>query len=69
MQSFRGAGGLGAYVTPHAENDLDSLGEYEQTPLTQDTLTASERRLERLLIGVAAVVWIGVGALVAAWLV
>jgi hypothetical protein len=48
---------------------VDLLGEYEHTPLVQDTLTERERRLERVLVGVAAVVWIGVGALVAVWLV
>ena len=69
MQSFRGAGGLGAYVTPHVENEVDSLGEYERTPLAQDVLTASEQRLERVLVGIATVVWIGIGALVAVWLV
>jgi hypothetical protein len=69
MQSLRGAGGGGAYVSPHGSNDLNLLGEYEHTPLAQDTLTASERRLERVLAGVAAVVWIGIGALAAVWLV
>jgi hypothetical protein len=69
MQTFRGAGGLGVYVAPHPENDADSLGEYEHTPLAQDTLTASEQRLERVLVGVAAVLWIGIGTLVAVWLV
>jgi hypothetical protein len=69
MQSFRGAGGGGAYFTPLGGNDVDALGECEHRPLVQDTLSDSERRLERVLVGVATVVWIGIGALVAVWLV
>jgi len=69
MQSFRGAGGGGEYVSPHGSDDLQLVAEYEHTTLVQDTLTESERRLERVLVGVAAVVWIGIGALAAVWLV
>jgi len=69
MQSFRGAGGGGAYFTSLESNNADALGEYEHTRLAPDTLTDREQRLERVLVGVATVFWIGVGALVAAWLV
>ena len=69
MQSFRGAGGLGAYVSPPSNHNADALGEYEHSSLAQDTLTEGERRLERLLVGVATVLWIGIGALAAVWLV
>jgi len=68
LQSFRGAGGGGAYFTSIG-NDVDALGEHEHAPPVQDTLSDSERRLERVLVGVATLVWIGVGAAVAVWLV
>jgi len=69
MQSFRGAGGGGAFSTPLAKIDSDSFGEYELAPLAQDVLTEQEQRVERVLVGVAAAVWIGIGALVVAWMV
>jgi hypothetical protein len=70
MQSFRGAGGLGAYVSPPSNGKGDALGEHEHTPpLAQNRLTEGERRFERLIVGVATVLWIGIGALVAVWLV
>ena len=69
MQSFRGAGGVGAFSTPVARIDSDSLGEYELAPVAQDVLTKEEQRVERLLVGVATAVWIGIGALVVAWMV
>jgi hypothetical protein len=49
--------------------DSDSFGEYELAPLAHDVLTAREQRVERVLVGVAAAVWIGIGALVVAWMV
>jgi hypothetical protein len=69
MQSFRGAGGLGAYVSPPSNGKAEALGEHEHTPLVQDILTEGERRFERLIVGVATVLWIGIGALAAVWLV
>jgi hypothetical protein len=69
MQSFRGAGGVGAFSTPVARTDSDSFGEHELAPLPQDVLTEQERRVERVLVGVATAVWIGIGALVVAWMV
>ncbi len=68
MQSFRGAGGGGAFSTPLPRIDADPCGEYELAPLAQDVLTEREARVERVLVGVAAAVWIGIGALVATWL-
>jgi len=69
MQSFRGAGGVGAFSTPVARMDADPLGEYELAPLAQDVLTEREQRVERVLVGVATAVWIGISALVVAWIV
>ena len=69
MQSFRGAGGGGAFSTPIARIDSDPFGEYELAPLAQDVLTEREQRVERMLVGVAAAVWIGIGALLVAWMV
>ena len=70
MQSFRGAGGLGVYVSHVAkDDDAQILAEYEHSLLAQDTLAPSERRVERVLVGVATVLWIGIGALIAVWLV
>jgi len=69
MQSFRGAGGGGAFCTPMARLDSDPFGEYELVPLAQDVLTEKEQRIERLLAGVAAAIWIGIGALLVAWMV
>jgi hypothetical protein len=69
MQSFRGAGGGGAFSTPTLRTDADPFGEYELAPLAQDVLTEREQRVERLLVGVATAVWIGVGALVVTWMV
>jgi hypothetical protein len=69
MQSFRGAGGGGAFSTPALRIDADPFGEYELAPLAQDVLTEREQRVERLLVGVATAVWIGVGALVVTWMV
>ncbi len=69
MQSFRGAGGVGAFSTPVARIESDSFGEYELAPLAQDVLTVQEQRVERALVGVATAVWIGIGALVVAWMV
>jgi hypothetical protein len=69
MQSFRGAGGGGAFSTPIARIDSDPFGEYELAPLAQDVLTVQEQRLERVLVGVATAVWIEIGALVVAWMV
>jgi len=69
MQSFRGAGGGGAFSTPIARFDSDSFGEYEPAPLAKDVLTVQEQRVERVLVGVATALWIGVGALVVAWMV
>jgi hypothetical protein len=68
MQSFRGAGGVGAFSTPVARIDSDPFGEYELAPLAQDVLTKRELRIERVLVGVATAVWIGIGALVVAWI-
>jgi len=68
MQSFRGAGGGGAFSTPVARMDAP-FGEFELVPLAQDLLTEQERRVERVLVGVATAVWIGIGALVVAWIV
>jgi hypothetical protein len=69
MQSFRGAGGGGAFCTPMARLDSDPFGEYELVPLAQDVLTEKEQRVEHLLVGVAAAIWIGIGALLVAWMV
>jgi hypothetical protein len=69
MQSFRGAGGGGAFSTPAARIDSDSFGEHELAPLAQEVLTEQEQRVERVLVGVATAVWIGIGALVVAWIV
>jgi hypothetical protein len=69
MQSFRGAGGGGAFCTPMATLDSDPFGEYELVPLAQDVLTEKDQRVERVLVGVAAAVWIGIGALLVAWIV
>ena len=69
MQSFRGAGGGGAFSTPVARIESEPLGEYELAPLAQDVLSAQEQRVERALVGVATAVWIGIGALVVAWMV
>jgi hypothetical protein len=69
MQSFRGAGGGGAFRTPMATLDSDPFGEYELVPLAQDVLTEKDQRVERVLVGVAAAVWIGIGALLVAWIV
>jgi hypothetical protein len=69
MQTFRGAGGVGAFSTPVARIDSDSLGECELAPLALDVLTEQEQRVERVLVGVATAVWIGIGALVVAWMV
>jgi hypothetical protein len=69
MQSFRGAGGGGAFRTPLARIGSDPFGEYELAPLAQDVLTEQEQRVERVLVGVATAVWIGIGALVVAWMV
>ena len=68
-QSFRGAGGGGAFFTSVGGSDIDVLGEHDRAALVLDTLSDSERRLERVLVGVATLVWIGIGALVAVWLV
>src|SRR5215471_15018576 len=70
MQSFRGAGGLGAYVS-HVSHDDDAkyLDEFEHSRLAHDTLSDSERRVERTLVAIATVLWVGVGVLVAVWLV
>ncbi len=68
-QSFRGAGGVGAFSMPIARIGSDPYGEYELAPLAQDVLTEREQRVERVLVGVAAAVWIGIGALVVAWVV
>ena len=35
----------------------------------QDVLTEQEQRVERVLVGVSTAVWIGIGALVVAWIV
>ena len=43
MQSFRGAGGGGAFSTPAARIDSDPFGEYELVPLAQDVLRGVER--------------------------
>ena len=40
MQSFRGAGGQGAYVSLPGDHPADALGEHEHTPLAGETLTA-----------------------------
>jgi len=69
MQSFRGAGGGGAFCTPMARLDSDPFGEYELVPLAQDVLTEKDQRVERVLVGVAAAVCIGIGALLVAWIV
>jgi len=70
MQSFRGAGGIGAYVSHvPADDDAQILAEYEHSLVAHATLTDRERRVERVLVGIAAVFRIGVGALVAVWLV
>ena len=70
MQSFRGAGGgWRAFSTPIARIDSDPFGEYELAPRAQDVLTVPEQRVERVLVGVATAVWIGIGALVVAWIV
>ena len=69
MQSFRGAGGGGAFSTPIARIDSDPFGEYELAPLAHDVLTEREQHVERMLVGVAAAVWIGIGALLVAWMV
>ena len=69
MQSFRGAGGGGAYFTSLEPNTVDAFGEYERMQFAQDVLTDRERRVERVLVGVATVLWIGIGALVVVWLV
>jgi hypothetical protein len=69
MQSFRGAGGGGAFSTPLARIDSESFGEYDVATLTQDVLTEKELRIERALVGVATAVWIGIGAFVVAWMV
>jgi hypothetical protein len=69
MQSFRGAGGGGAFSTPVARFDSDPFGEFELAPLAQDVLTERELRVERMLVGVAAAVWIGIGALLVVWVV
>jgi hypothetical protein len=49
--------------------DSDPFGEYELVPLAQDVLTEKDQRVERVLVGVAAAVWIGIGALLVAWIV
>lgn len=69
MQSFRGAGGGGAFSTPVPRFDSDPFGEFELAPLAQDVLTERELRVERMLVGVAAAVWIGIGALLVVWMV
>ena len=69
MQSFRGAGGVGAFSTPVTRIDAEPFGEYEVAPLAQQVLTEREKRVERVLAGVATAVWIGIGALVVAWMV
>ena len=38
-------------------------------PLAHDVLTEQEQRVERMLVGVAAAVWIGIGALLVVWMV
>jgi len=69
MQSFRGAGGIGAYVSHAGNDDAQILSEYECTALKLDALTNSERRVERVLVAIATVLWTGIGALVVVWLV
>lgn len=69
MQTFRGAGGSGAFRTPAARIEPDPLAEHERAPLAHDALTEQEQRVERVLVGVATAVWIGIGALVVAWMV
>jgi hypothetical protein len=69
MQSFRGAGGVGAFSTPVTRVEPAAFGEYELALLAQQALTEQELRVERVLVGVATAVWIGVGALVVAWVV
>jgi hypothetical protein len=49
--------------------DSDPFGEYELVPLAQDVLTEKDQRVERVLVGVAAAVCIGIGALLVAWIV
>jgi hypothetical protein len=68
-QSFRGAGGGGAFSTPVARIDSEPFGDYQLAPLAQEVLTKQEQRVERVLVGVATAVWIGIGALVVAWMV
>ena len=53
MQSFRGAGGAGAFSTPVARLDRDSFGEYELAPLARDGFTEREQHVERVPIGIA----------------
>ena len=69
MQSFRGAGGGGVFSTPRAKIESDAFGEYDLVPLAHDVLTEHEQRIERLLVSVAAAVWIGIGAVVITWMV
>ena len=69
MQSFRGAGGGGAFSMPTARFDSDSFDDYELAPVAQDVLSVQEQRVERVLVGVTTAVWIGIGALVVAWMV
>jgi hypothetical protein len=47
----------------------DSFGEHELVPLAHEVLSEQEQRVERVLVGVATAVWIGIGALVVAWVV
>jgi hypothetical protein len=69
MQSFRGAGGVGAFSTPATRIDSEPFGEHELAPLVQDGLTQQEQRVERVLVGVATAVWNGIGGLVVVWMV
>lgn len=59
MQSFRGAGGAGAFSTPVARLDRDSFEQHELAPLARDGFTEHEQRVERLPMGVATAAWIG----------
>jgi len=69
MQSFRGAGGGGAFSTPVARFESNPFGEHELAPLAQEALSEQEMRIERVLVGVATAVWLGIGAAVVAWIV
>jgi hypothetical protein len=66
MQSFRGAGGVGA-ISLRRKTVRDASNEYELRPITQELLTTIEDDQPRALVHASTAVAVAAGALVAAW--